>query len=211
VDWTNPWGGYKFVDDIELREDGGTPGFLQAIRTALCIELKEQMGMGFIKKREEELVEQAFDEFSKMPDIKVLADNIRNRLGVFSFYHKDIHYNLFVKLLNDRFGIQTRGGCACAGTYGHYLLQVSYDHSKKITDRINRGDFSTKPGWVRLSLHPTMKNSELSYVMDAIRETAKNASKWSRDYHYNRRINEFVHKKEADKFDKMVSKWFEFK
>ena len=29
VAWTNPWGEHKYIDDIELREDGGTPAFLQ--------------------------------------------------------------------------------------------------------------------------------------------------------------------------------------
>ncbi len=161
VDWTNPWGEYKYIDDIEIREDGGTPGFLQAIKTALCIELKNQMGVDNIKLREEELVKKAFNLLSKVPNLHILADNIRDRLGIISFYIDDIHYNLLVKLLNDRFGIQVRGGCACAGTYGHYLLDVTYEDSHKITQLINSGDLSVKPGWVRLSLHPTMTNEEL--------------------------------------------------
>ena len=63
VDWTNPWGEYKYVDDIEAREDGGTPGFLQAIKTALCIELKNQMGIENIEAREKELTQITFQEF----------------------------------------------------------------------------------------------------------------------------------------------------
>ncbi|MEI7500562.1 MAG: aminotransferase class V-fold PLP-dependent enzyme [Bacteroidota bacterium] len=194
VDWTNPWGEYKFIDDIEIREDGGTPGFLQAIRTAFAIELKEQMGTHLIHLREEELVQQAFQDMSKIPGLHILADNVRDRLGIISFYIDSIHYNLIVKLLSDRFGIQMRGGCVCAGTYGHYLLHVSHDRSKKITDKINHGDLSEKPGWVRLSLHPTLKNDELSYITNSIHQIAIHHTIWGRDYEYDKHTNDFRHK-----------------
>jgi selenocysteine lyase/cysteine desulfurase len=193
VDWTNPWGKYKYVDDIEAREDGGTPGFLQAIRTALAIELKNKMGTGKIRQREKEIVHMVFSELRKIKGIKILADDMENRLPVFSFYHPDIHYNLFVKLLNDKYGIQTRGGCACAGTYGHFLLEVSHQKSQEITDRINHGDLSTKPGWVRLSLHPTTTDREIGIIMSAIREIVDNIDSLRAFYKYRIRENEYVH------------------
>jgi selenocysteine lyase/cysteine desulfurase len=184
VDWTNPWGEFKYVDDIKAREDGGTPPFLQTIKAALCIELKNKMGVENIGKREKQLVKMAFEEMVKIPGIKILADNVTDRLGVFSFYFNDIHFNLAVKLLNDKFGIQVRGGCACAGTYGHFLLDVSYDKSKHITDLINHGDLSQKPGWIRLSLHPTMTDEELFYIIDALKSLKKNHHEWSKQYIY---------------------------
>lgn len=208
VDWTNPWGSYKYVDDIESREDGGTPGFLQAIKTALAIELKNQMGTGNIMNREEELLKIAFPGLRAIPGIKILADNVEHRLGVISFYHPDIHYNLFVKLLNDRFGIQMRGGCACAGTYGHYLLEVSYEQSKEITDLINSGDLSMKPGWVRWSLHPTMTSEEVNYILDAIGRIVNNIENWKDDYTYDPRKNEFSHKSYREKAKDEVENWF---
>jgi selenocysteine lyase/cysteine desulfurase len=165
VDWTNRWGKYKYVDDIETREDGGTPGFLQSIKTALCFDLKDQMGIENIRKREEELLELAFKGLDEIEGLNILADNVRDRLGVISFYVENIHYNLLVQILNDKFGIQTRGGCACAGTYGHFLLEVSYEKSQEITDKINHGDLSDKPGWVRWSLHPTMTDSEVELMI----------------------------------------------
>ncbi len=192
VDWTNPWGGYKYIDDIEVREDGGTPGFLQAIKTALCIELKNKMNTGKIREKESELVKIAFEELRKINNLHILADTVEERLGVFSFYFTNIHYNLVVRLLSDRFGVQVRGGCACAGTYGHYLLDVSYEQSKQITELINLGDLSTKPGWVRLSLHPSMTTDELYFVMDALKQIQKNHLRWEKDYKYNNRKNEFV-------------------
>jgi selenocysteine lyase/cysteine desulfurase len=195
VDWTNRWGEYKFIDDIELREDGGTPGFLQAIRASLSMDLKRQMGIEKIGLREEELLTLAFRELATVPGLHILADNVTSRLGVISFYMDHIHYNLVVSLLSDHFGIQVRGGCACAGTYGHYLLDVSYETSKKITDRITNGDLSAKPGWVRLSLHPTMKDREVVHIAEALRMISKNHVSWGRDYEYNKHTNEFNLKK----------------
>jgi len=208
VDWTNPWGSYKYVDDIETREDGGTPGFLQAIRVALIFELKDQMGVSNIKKREEEMVRLAFRELKKVTGIRILAGNIEDRLGVISFYHEDIHFNLLVKILSDRFGIQVRGGCDCAGTYGHYLLGVSHAWSTAITDKIDDGDLSEKPGWVRWSLHPTMKNEEVIYFTESLKEVIANISEWQKDYLYSSRTNEFMHKDQGDRpyFD--VEEWF---
>ncbi|MGB4124232.1 MAG: aminotransferase class V-fold PLP-dependent enzyme [Bacteroidales bacterium] len=208
VDWTNPWGEFKYVDDIEAREDGGTPPFLQTIKAALCIELKNKMGVENIGKREKQLVKMAFEEMVKIPGIKILADNVTDRLGVFSFYFNDIHFNLAVKLLNDKFGIQVRGGCACAGTYGHFLLDVSYDKSKHITDLINHGDLSQKPGWIRLSLHPTMTDEELFYIIDALKSLKKNHHEWSKQYIYNCRKIEFRHFSEPEDKSIFVKDWF---
>lgn len=207
VDWTNPWGEYKFIDDIEVREDGGTPGFLQAIRIALAIELKNQMGILNIHQREQELVRLAFAEMRTIPNIHILADNVEQRLGVISFYIDNIHYNLIVKLLSDRFGIQVRGGCVCAGTYGHYLLNVSYAKSKTITEKINHGDLSEKPGWVRLSIHPTMKDQELFYIIDALKKIGKFHDLWSKDYNYNLHTNEFSFKNDSSAI-MHPDKWF---
>jgi selenocysteine lyase/cysteine desulfurase len=197
VEWTNRWGEYKFIDDIELREDGGTPGFLQAIRTALALELKTRMTVEKIHQREEELVNLAFSELSRIPGLHILAAQVRDRLGVISFYLDSIHYNLVVKLLSDRFGIQVRGGCACAGTYGHYLLHVSHEKSKSITDKIDDGDLSEKPGWVRLSLHPTMNDGELLYFVDAVRQIRENHAEWGQDYTYSKHTNEFMYRFES--------------
>ncbi len=209
VDWTNPWGHHKYIDDIEMREDGGTPGFLQAIKAALVIKLKEEMGVENILAREHELLQTVFNHLDKIHSLHILAQENRNRLGVVSFYVEDIHYNLMVKLLNDRYGIQVRGGCSCAGTYGHYLLHVDPTRSKRITDKINQGDLSEKPGWVRLSLHPTMTGEELETVLNAIEEVINNAKIWSKDYTYSSHTNEYCHNSNSEKAYSAIEKWFE--
>ena len=193
VDWTNPWGQHKFVNSIELREDGGTPAFLQTIKAALCIKLKEEMGVDNIRKREEELVKLALDGLHKISKVHILAQNVFHRLGAISFYIEDIHYNLIVKILNDKYGVQVRGGCSCAGTYGHYLLHVDPTRSKMITDKIDQGDLSEKPGWVRMSIHPTMTNEELNNIIRAIDAIVENISEWEKDYLYDNHKNEFYH------------------
>ncbi len=207
VDWTNPWGEYKYIDNIEIREDGGTPGFLQAIRTALAIELKTRMNVNMIHQQENELLTLAFKAFRTVPNLQILADSVEDRLGVISFYIPGIHYNLIVGILSDRFGIQVRGGCACAGTYGHFLLNVSHEKSKKITEKINQGDLSEKPGWVRVSLHPTMTSEEILFMADALKQIEKNHWDWEKDYSYNKHTNEFQHKSKII-IENQADNWF---
>jgi selenocysteine lyase/cysteine desulfurase len=208
VDWTNPWGQHKFVANIEAREDGGTPAFLQTIKAALCIKLKEEMNVAKIRARENELVKIALDGLKKIPTLHLLAGNIEHRLGAISFYIENIHYNLIVKLLNDRFGVQVRGGCSCAGTYGHYLLHVDPNRSKIITDKIDQGDLSEKPGWVRMSIHPTMNDEELITVLNGIAEIVENIDEWSKDYIYNKNKNEYFHHQSNGEEIERIKKWF---
>ena len=208
VEWTNPWGGHRYFDDIELREDGGTPGFLQAIRAALAIRLKEDIGVSNIQMQEEALLSVAFLRMKKMKNLHLLANNLEHRLGVLSFFVEDIHYNLIVKLLNDVYGVQVRGGCSCAGTYGHFLLHVDPSRSQRITDKINNGDWSEKPGWVRLSLHPTMTIDELKYILDAIEDIILNIDNYSKNYSYSAHTNEFSFNGKNYLID--VNNWFLF-
>jgi selenocysteine lyase/cysteine desulfurase len=193
VSWTNPWGEHQYIENIEEREDGGTPGFLQVIKTALAIKLKEKMGVENILKREHELVNYIFSRLLNQENIVVLAEKQQERLGVISFYIKDLHFNLGVKILNDKFGIQTRGGCSCAGTYGHYLLNVNQERSHDLVCKISNGDLIEKPGWIRMSVHPTTTNQEIEKVCDAIIKLSQNHKEWSLDYQYIENKNEFVH------------------
>ncbi|RLD69084.1 MAG: selenocysteine lyase [Bacteroidetes bacterium] len=210
VEWTDRWGQKRYIDDIETREDGGTPGFLQTIRVALVIKLKEQMGTSNIQKREKELLTKVFSEIEKIPGLHILSGEHKERLGVISFYHTKVHHNLMVKLLNDRYGIQVRGGCSCAGTYGHFLLDVTREMSAKITSQLDVGDASGKPGWVRVSIHPSMTDKELMYVTNAIKEVINNHEEWIKDYYLDKKSNEWFHKKFHRKTPDDFIAWFEF-
>ncbi|WP_282048963.1 aminotransferase class V-fold PLP-dependent enzyme [Maribacter aquivivus] len=209
VKWTNPWGAYSYHTDIETKEDGGTPGFLQVMRTALVIRLKEKMGTTNIEKREEELLAQCFTTFSQIDGLFVLGENDAKRIGVISFGIKGAHYNLVVRLLNDRFGIQVRGGWSCASTYCHYLFRMDTNTSTTMTKDIENSNLTDKPGWVRLSLHPITSDKELVYICDAVNQVAQNFKEWGEDYVYNPKSNEFDYKNSGDqKIIKEVTDWF---
>jgi selenocysteine lyase/cysteine desulfurase len=192
--YSNPWKEHDYVQHIEQREDAGTPPILQGIRAGMCIRLKEEMGVVNILKREEELLAIIFNRLSKVENLEILAGHVKKRLGIISFVVRDAPYNLIVKILNDRFGIQTRGGCSCAGTYGHALLGVSKRRSYEIRNRILSGDLSCKPGWIRLSVHPIMTDREIEFIMDAIEMTANHFLQWKTDYSYQVETNEFEKK-----------------
>ncbi|REE83007.1 selenocysteine lyase/cysteine desulfurase [Lutibacter oceani] len=208
VNYTNPWGDHDYVDDIETREDGGTPGFLQTIKTALSIQLKEKMGVENIIKREHEINKIVFEKLTKIPNLNILAAQHTDRLGIFSFFIKNVHFNLIVKLLNDRFGVQTRGGCSCAGTYGHFLLHVDQQTSKNIEKKILEGCMVERPGWVRMSIHPTITNEEVLYVCESIKQVVENCELWGKDYEYDAVKNEFIHKTAKPIEIEIVNNWF---
>lgn len=209
VHWTNPWGGHHYLEDIEAREDGGTPPILQTIKTALVIQLKEQMGVRNMLDREHELLGIAWDELCDIPGLHVLENQIKDRLGVISFTLDNLHYNLAVKMLNDGYGVQVRGGCACAGTYGHFLFGISQERSCEIVSRIDAGDLSEKPGWVRLSLHPTMTDAELRYILNAIRTVSRDAAVLSADYEMDFVHGSFRHRQEPVRAQQeLLEAWF---
>ena len=209
VKWTNPWGEHSFYEDVELREDGGTPPFMQTIKAALAVKLKEEIGTKRIAIREKEITKLVFSRLKLIPNLHLLAENIEERLPVVSFYIDGMHYNLGVRLLNDRFGIQVRGGCSCAGTYGHYLLNVSKKKSRKITQMIEHHDLSEKPGWLRMSLHPLMTDEEIEFILSSIEELSINHKIWADDYNYDPHENNFVHTSNPEFEKKIVDSWFE--
>ncbi|MFD2943452.1 aminotransferase class V-fold PLP-dependent enzyme [Flavobacterium notoginsengisoli] len=208
VKCTNPWGEYHYSDAIEVKEDGGTPGFLQVMRTALCLELKDKMGVQKMKERETELLQLCFSELQKIKGLTILGDLQTERIGCVSFTVENIHYNLMVRLLNDRFGIQVRGGWSCASTYAHFLLDIDEEKSTAITNGILQKNLTEKPGWVRVSLHPTMKNEELLFICNAVDQIVFNIEEWEKAYQYNPVTNEFDNLLIEETIDEDVKEWF---
>ncbi|NND62767.1 MAG: aminotransferase class V-fold PLP-dependent enzyme, partial [Flavobacteriaceae bacterium] len=208
VTWTNPWGSHKYIDDIEEREDGGTPGFLQVIRTSLAIKLKEKMGVDKMLAREEEILHYFFGRIKPIKEISILAGEHEDRLGVISFNIGALNFDLAVKILNDRFGIQARGGCSCAGTYGHYLLEIDQKKSESIQIDVESGKIFMRPGWVRVSIHPTTTNEEIEYVCDSLIDVAKNWKEYGDEYRFE--DGKYIHHSLLGRSDTAFSKdWFE--
>ena len=166
------------------------------------------MGVENILNRVHEINIRVFERLIPIKNLHILAEKHQDRLGVFSFYIDDAHYNLIVKLLNDRFGIQTRGGCFCAGTYGHFLLNVNHSTSKSIEQKILDGCLMERPDWIRMSIHPTMTNQEVDYICNAIVAVAENFETWGKDYEYNIIKNEFEHLNKSNIENQIVSGWF---
>ena len=208
VTWTNPWGKHRYVESIEDREDGGTPGFIQVIRISLAMKLKEKMGVSNILKREHELLDYMFERLSENKNIDILASEHKNRLGVVSLTIKGLYHDQAVKMLNDRFGIQSRGGCSCAGTYGHYLLDIDQELSDSIVSKVEAGACQIKPGWIRVSIHPTTTNKEMKFVCDSILELSENYKEWRKDYKV---VGEqFLHRSEVNGPSTALSNsWFQ--
>ena len=212
VMWTDPWGKRTYLGNAEEREDGGTPGFLQAVRTALCIKLKEEMGTGAMLRRENRLLEVLWPYLDSCPGIHVLEGEHRHRLGIVSFHIEGLHYKLVTRLLNDRFGIQARGGCSCSGSYGHYLYGIGPDASDYIHHQILSGNLEWKPGWVRISLHPAMSEEEVAYIGGAVRDIARHGRVWGEAYRLDRDTGEVIHTgggyaAEWDTSDELEAEW----
>jgi selenocysteine lyase/cysteine desulfurase len=169
---------------------------MQAIKAALAIRLKEKMNPDLMKEREMELLKKAYAAFEEIPGVQVVggADMSLPRIGALPFNIEGLHYNLVVRLLNDYFGIQVRGGWSCASTYCHYLFDMDEGISARLTEKIDNSNMTGKPGWVRISLHPTMTDEELDVIIDAIRKVAEHGHKWAAEYYYEPSNNEYMPK-----------------
>jgi selenocysteine lyase/cysteine desulfurase len=199
-------GDYQFIEDIETREDAGAPGVLQAVKTALAIQLKNKMGTENMLSRESELVKFVFDALLDVSNLKVLAAEHLERLGIFSFFIEDLDVDLGVKLLNDKFGIQAKAFYSSTGIYGRFLLrgqnsaiyESNWFGSKELTGM----------GWIRISVHPTTTTREIAMVCDSIKLLAREHKIWSWGYCKNEQSNEFSCKESKTVLEDVTS-WFE--
>ncbi|MFO8073291.1 MAG: aminotransferase class V-fold PLP-dependent enzyme [Polyangia bacterium] len=183
VTYTSPWE-HRYVADVRAREGGGTPPIVQIIRAGLVFQVKRRAGEELLLAAETELTRRARERILANPRLELLGDPGAERLGVFSVVLDggELHHNLAVRLLNDRFGIQVRAGCMCAGTYGHELLRIDRSRSEQILDAIERGEMSTKPGWLRISLSPATDPDELDYLLDALDTVVADWRDWADSY-----------------------------
>ncbi len=183
VVYTSPWD-WRYTGDLTHREEGGTPDVVGAIRAGLAFELKERVGTDRIERVEADFVKRAIERLRAHPKINILGDLEAPRLGILSLVFDEgrLHHNLAARLLSDRWGIQTRGGCMCAGTYGHELLGIGAARSFEIRCALDQGDEAQKPGWLRVSFSPATTEEDFQVLLDAIVELADNWQEWAREY-----------------------------
>ncbi len=188
VDYVSPWG-HHYLSDIEVREDAGTPAILQKIRAALAWRIKEQVGTDTIAARERDYVTRALARLTSNRNVRVLGRTDVPRLAVVSFLIADgdryLHPRFVVRLLNDLFGIQARGGCACAGPYGHALLEIGRERSLEYMGCVTSGWEGLKPGWTRLNFNYFILEEEFNFLLDAVEFIAEFGARFVSQYEFD--------------------------
>ncbi|KAL6008261.1 hypothetical protein ACLOJK_033767 [Asimina triloba] len=195
-----------YCEDVEEREDAGTPGIVQKIRAAMAFRVKQEVGLDVIRAQERLLMGRAMERLRKNPKVHVLggstcgAEEEEDRQPIISFLlypepdgrgGKPLHCRFVTKFLNDAFGIQARGGCACAGPYGHALLGIDRDHARAIRAAIAKGYEGVKPGWTRVSLSYYTSVEEMEYVVEAIEFAAAHAHRFLPLYQFDWRTGDW--------------------
>jgi selenocysteine lyase/cysteine desulfurase len=163
---------HSYIHDAEHREEGGTPAIIESIRAGLVFRLKESVGVDTIRRLEHGFIRRAIESWSTNRNIEILGNPSADRLSIVSFVirhgARTLHHNFVVALLNDLFGIQARGGCSCAGPYGHRLLGIDLETSSRFEKAIATGCEVIKPGWVRVNFNYFIDESEFSYILEAV-------------------------------------------
>ena len=181
--------GHRYLDDPVAREEGGTPAIIESIRAGLVFAVKDAVGTDSIRQREEQLWQHAFGRWQSNPNIEVLGHPQARRLSIVSFRirvaGRYLHHNYVVALLNDLFGIQARGGCSCAGPYGHRLLAIGPERSHAYRHEVGVGCEGVKPGWTRINFHYLVSDAVRDYLTDAVDLLARHGHRLLTDYRFD--------------------------
>jgi len=186
--------GHRYLDDPVAREEGGTPAIVESIRAGLVFALKQAVGTELIQAREERFWRRALHRWDRNPRIEILGNRHARRLSIVSFRIRAgrirnrpayLHHNFVVAVLNDLFGIQSRGGCSCAGPYGHRLLSIDPGRSHAIRDEVGHGCDGIKPGWVRLNFNYFISDTVCDYLIEAVDLLATTGDRLLTDYRFD--------------------------
>jgi selenocysteine lyase/cysteine desulfurase len=192
---------HEYLADPVQREEGGTPAIIEAIRAGLVFQLKQTIGSQAIEQREHDFVTRAIASWSANPNLEVLGNREARRLSIVSFVVRCgprlLHHNFVVALLNDLFGIQARGGCSCAGPYGHRLLGIDLAHSQRFRDAIQGGHGGLKPGWVRLNFNYFLDEATFTFLLDAVHLIASDGWRLLPDYEFDADTGIWRHREHA--------------
>ncbi|MCF4097889.1 aminotransferase class V-fold PLP-dependent enzyme [Maritalea mediterranea] len=197
VTYVSEWG-RDYSASIASREEAGTPNIIGDIRAALCFLVKEAIGADFMATRQRQLVQQAMARWNANPNIHVLGNLEAERLPIFSFLITDAHgrlvpHNFFTRALSDLYGIQARSGCACAGPYGHILLNIDQHQSQQVRDEIKQGNALARPGWVRLNFSYLFDDQKAGFIIDKVEELANSAGTYLDQYQSDPQTGSFCH------------------
>ena len=181
---------HRYVDDPEHREEAGTPAIVESIRAGLVFQLKQAVGVEVIRAHEDDFWRRAVARWRENPSLVLLGNLEADRLSIVSFVVKRpggrfLHHNYVVALLNDLFGIQSRGGCSCAGPYGHRLLGIDIDRSHAFEREVARGCEGIKPGWTRVSFNYFISEAVFEYVVAAVDLVATEGWRLLPDYRFD--------------------------
>ena len=181
---------HVYLADKEHREEGGTPAILESIRCGLVFQLKSAVGVDAIREREESFIRRAIERWERHPNIEILGNRQAERLSIVSFVVKHgtsgqhLHHNFVVAVLSDVFGIQSRGGCSCAGPYGHRLLGIDYATSLKYERETRKGCDGIKPGWVRVNFNYFIEEEVFEFILQAVEIVASDGWKLLPQYRF---------------------------
>lgn len=179
---------HRYLQDPEIREEGGTPAIIESIRAGLVFQLKEAVGVDAIKAKERCFVERAIESWEKNPNLQILGNRDAWRLSIVSFVvrHGDgyLHHNYVASLLNDLLGLQARAGCSCAGPYGHRLLGIDIETSREFEREIVRGCEGVKPGWVRVNFNYFLSERVFEFIVQGVHLIAEAGWRLLPDYRF---------------------------
>lgn len=197
VAYVNPME-HEYLTEIEHREEGGTPAIVDSIRAGLVFQLKQAVGVDQIRRLEESFIRRAIRRWRSNPNLEILGNPDLDRLSIVSFVVRHegryLHHNFIVAILNDLFGIQARGGCSCAGPYGHRLLGIDLERSREFEREIDRGCEGIKPGWVRVNFNYFISEPVFEYILDAVDLAASDGWRLLPDYRFNPQTGLWAHR-----------------
>ncbi len=187
VRFVSPWG-QDYSEDVVEREEAGSPNTIGDIRAALSFLVKGAIGQEVIDARLQAFRQKALAGWAETPGLTLLGNQqAEHVLPIFSFLIEKpeggmVHPQLLTRILSDHFGIQARGGCSCAGPYGHRLLGVTQEVSDRLRGAILNGHEIDKPGWVRLAFSVLMDEAKADKIIAAVDRIARNPAAYTQAY-----------------------------
>jgi len=180
---------HRYLTDHAHREEAGTPAIIESIRAGLVFDLKNAVGIDEIHAHESDLLRRAVTAWKASPAMEILGNPSAERLSIVSFVirrpgGKYMHHNLVVSILNDLFGIQARGGCSCAGPYGHRLLGIDLERSREFEREITGGCEGIKPGWIRANFNYFLSEEVFRYIVSAVALVAEHGHRLTPFYRF---------------------------